>query len=218
MNNTRTFLKHLVLALAVGSLAVPFAALAHPGGPGGGPGGPVQHAPAPRHGPRMGPGPMVQALPGPHVSILFGGLCYYFVGGLFYLSQGPGFAAVVPPVGLVIPALPPAHTVLVVGGRSYYCANDVYYIQAPAGYRVVEAPATVVVQEPATQRTTASDGLPDSVTIVLENPNGSRTPVTLNRTPDGWKGPKGELYDSLPTQEQLLPYYGLTAQTQGQTL
>ena len=50
----------------------------------------------------------------------------------------------------------------------------------------------------------------EPMTIVIENHNGSKTPVTL--TPIGanqWKGPRGEIYDGLPGQSQLESVYGL---------
>lgn len=47
------------------------------------------------------------------------------------------------------------------------------------------------------------------VTIWVTNSNGSKTPVKLTRTATGgYIGPKGELYDTMPTAEQLLSVYG----------
>jgi hypothetical protein len=47
-------------------------------------------------------------------------------------------------------------------------------------------------------------------TVWLTNPNGSRTAVELKPAGGGtWQGPKGEIYDKLPTLEQLQPVYGL---------
>ncbi|WP_051445364.1 DUF6515 family protein [Desulfocurvus vexinensis] len=179
------------------------------------PGGHARGGPAPQHHPGPGGGArgFVPALPAAAVTILFAGLTYAFVDGLFYLPGSGGFAVVTPPVGLVIPVLPPGCTVVMVGPRTYYRAQGVYYVRAAEGYAVVQPPAQAA-PAPAQQ----APALPSSVTVVLENANGSRTPVTLTRTADGWLGPKGELYDAIPTQEQLRPYYGLAAQAPGQTL
>jgi len=201
-------IRYMALALALLATLHAPAALAQPGGPGRG--GPAQqHHP----GPGGGHGGLIHTLPGAAVTILFAGLAYSFVDGLFYLPGSGGFAVVTPPVGLVIPVLPPVYTVVMVGPRTYYHAQGVYYVRAAQGYCVVQPPA-----EPAQAATPQATALPSTVTVVLENANGSRTPVTLTRTADGWQGPKGELYDAIPTQEQLRPYYGLAAQAPGQTL
>jgi len=50
----------------------------------------------------------------------------------------------------------------------------------------------------------------ETSTVAVRNANGSWTPVTLTRLETGqWRGPKGETYLSLPTEEQLRPAYGL---------
>ena len=43
----------------------------------------------------------------------------------------------------------------------------------------------------------------NTVTVNITNPNGSITPVTLRKQGVGYLGPKGEYYNSLPTEEQL---------------
>ncbi len=45
--------------------------------------------------------------------------------------------------------------------------------------------------------------------VNITNSNGSITPVVLHREGNQWRGPRGELYNSLPTATQLKPYYGL---------
>jgi hypothetical protein len=45
--------------------------------------------------------------------------------------------------------------------------------------------------------------------INIQNPNGSVTPVTLHLVATGWQGPKGEIYPTLPTADQLKGTYGL---------
>jgi hypothetical protein len=50
----------------------------------------------------------------------------------------------------------------------------------------------------------------NTVTIWLTNANGSQTPVKLTRNADGsYTGPKGERYQTMPTEEQLKPVYGM---------
>lgn len=45
--------------------------------------------------------------------------------------------------------------------------------------------------------------------INVPNKNGSFTPVTLHLGPNGWQGPKGEVYPSLPTADQLREAYAI---------
>jgi hypothetical protein len=48
----------------------------------------------------------------------------------------------------------------------------------------------------------------DTVIVNVVNSNGSVTPVKLKRKGTGYVGPKGEYYETLPTNEQLQPVYG----------
>lgn len=45
--------------------------------------------------------------------------------------------------------------------------------------------------------------------VNVSNANGSVTPVSLHLVSNGWQGPKGEIYPTLPTQAQLSPVYGV---------
>jgi hypothetical protein len=45
--------------------------------------------------------------------------------------------------------------------------------------------------------------------VYVANANGSRTPVSLHLVVDGWQGPQGEIYPTLPSPEQLQKPYGL---------
>lgn len=45
--------------------------------------------------------------------------------------------------------------------------------------------------------------------VNVPNPNGSMTPVVIRRVGNLWMGPKGEVYQSYPTADQLKPVYGL---------
>ena len=211
MNKTqRTWTTVVAGALMALALVAPSQALAGPHGPGpmGGPGGPARYH---------------TVLPGECTAVVVDGIRFFYGAGVFYRHSPAGYAVVAPPMGAVVPRLPPGYTVVVANGLTYYVYDGAYYRPAPAGYVVVQQPQVVVVQPApqATQQTTAQaavSDLPDTVTLVIDNPNGSRTPVTLKRVPDGWKGPKGEIYDKLPTSDQLAPYYGLGASGSGSTL
>jgi len=45
--------------------------------------------------------------------------------------------------------------------------------------------------------------------INVPNPNGSFTPVPMHLVQNGWQGPKGEIYPTLPTADQLQSMYGI---------
>jgi hypothetical protein len=45
--------------------------------------------------------------------------------------------------------------------------------------------------------------------VYVSNANGSTTPVTLHLVDAGWRGPRGEVYPTLPSSEQLAGVYGL---------
>jgi uncharacterized protein YcfJ len=50
----------------------------------------------------------------------------------------------------------------------------------------------------------------NTVTVWLNNSNGSQTPVKLTRNGDGsYTGPKGERYQTMPTEQQLKQAYGM---------
>ena len=49
----------------------------------------------------------------------------------------------------------------------------------------------------------------NTTVVNVTNKNGSITPVVLRRVGNQWQGPRGELYNNLPTVEQLAPVYGL---------
>ena len=51
----------------------------------------------------------------------------------------------------------------------------------------------------------------EAITSVINvpNANGSITPVVIKRYGNQWVGPKGEIYNSYPTVDQLKPMYGM---------
>ena len=72
-----------------------------------------------------------------------GGNRYYFSGGVWYASRGPGFIVIAPPVGLVVGVLPPYYSTVWFGGVPYYYADNVYYTWQPDqnGYAVANPPS-----------------------------------------------------------------------------
>jgi hypothetical protein len=62
-------------------------------------------------------------------------------------------------------------------------------------------------QQTYTQPTTTVAA--NTVSVWVNNSNGSQTEVKLSRNPDGsYTGPKGERYASMPSEEQLKKAYG----------
>lgn len=61
-----------------------------------------------------------------------------------------------------------------------------------------------VYSQPADQP--ASTG--STETVWITNSNGSKTSVILRKEGNVWYGPKGERYDTKPTEEQLRTVYG----------
>ncbi len=88
------------------------------------------------------------ALPREHRVFRYGGIRYYFGGGVWYRAYGPRFVVIAPPLGLIIPFLPPYYATIWVGGMPYYYANDAYYVETPGGYMVVAPPAGEVSEVP----------------------------------------------------------------------
>ena len=75
-------------------------------------------------------------------------------------------------------------------------------VRHPVVRPVVVHPAPpVVVHQPAPVTETV-------VTIWITNSNGSRTSVRLTREGSWYVGPRGEYYNTLPTNEQLRVIYG----------
>ena len=48
----------------------------------------------------------------------------------------------------------------------------------------------------------------NSTIVWITNSNGSQVPVRLAKNGPAYIGPRGELYNQLPTQDQLRPVYG----------
>ncbi|MEI6563002.1 MAG: hypothetical protein WCO42_01700 [bacterium] len=123
-------------------------------------------------------------------------------------------------------------------GRSYYGHNDggrhYGYYRSASGDLIfgllgigvlaavvssIERPAPVYVQESVVVRQTpqviyvqqpvqVEIPRPMTMTVNIQNSNGSFTPVTLRQSGSQWVGPKGEYYDNMPSVGQLRPVYG----------
>ncbi|WP_455211119.1 DUF6515 family protein [Kaarinaea lacus] len=67
---------------------------------------------------------------------------YFYISGVWYLSSGPGFVVVRPPLGVIVPILPPFYTTIWIGSIPYYYANDIYYVWRADlnGYEVTSPP------------------------------------------------------------------------------
>ena len=161
-------------------------------------------------------------MPGPCVNIVVSNRPYYYYGGGFYVVDSGGYVIVDAPVGAVVPILPAGCSTVIVGGEAYYIHGHTHFRRVYGGYVVVPGPTTAVSTVPAPVAPAANP----SWTVWITNPNGSKTAVVLQAADGGqWIGPRGEYYDSFPTEQQLLPIYGLAglgetldtvAQTQAQ--
>ena len=86
---------------------------------------------------------------------------------------------------------------------------QVIYQAPPAVQRPVQT-VTQVVQQPAVQPSVRVEPTqPVTMTINIQNSNGSFTPVTLHQDGAFWVGPKGEYYRGVPTVGDLRQLYGL---------
>lgn len=86
--------------------------------------------------------------------------------------------------------------------ETVYVQRQMVYAPPPPVVVVREQP--VVVQQAAA----CEPPQPFSMTINVQNSNGSMTPVTLRQIGVQWVGPRGEYYDNLPSVGQLRPVYG----------
>ena len=82
-------------------------------------------------------------------------------------------------------------------------ADHAVYVERPVVFR--EPPQVVYVQQPVVVQQNIQ---PATITISVQNSNGSFTPVILRQAGTQWVGPKGEYYDAVPSVGQLRPVYG----------
>ena len=111
-------------------------------------------------------------------------------------------------VGTILATLPPHYSTVYVGNVPYYYDGTYYYQRGSSGYVVVQPVAAPVVVAPAQTVVVAQPvGYNRSVTIQITNRNGTVTNVMLVRKGNGFVGPQGEYYDTMPTTEQLSAIY-----------
>lgn len=139
-------------------------------------------------------GKVVVRLPIGYRRIYCGGHPYFYYDGIFYRQHLRGYEIVRAPRVRFIP-----HQArrLMVNGVVYFVHDNIYYCRRGGYYEICQPP--VVVEKDSPQLTT----------IMITNSNGSRTPVELEPLgANQWKGPRGEIYDGLPTEDQLQEGYG----------
>jgi len=88
-------------------------------------------------------GVRVSVLPAGFVTANFGGIPYYFAGGVYYIQSGPKVYEVVEkPAGLIVPAaatttviaqLPAGYKAVTINGKRYFISGDTYYERIVAG-------------------------------------------------------------------------------------
>nr|WP_321467195.1 DUF6515 family protein [uncultured Desulfobulbus sp.] len=205
-------------------LAGPTTGAAHPMGAGFGP------ERAMRCGSDQGPGPLpslpdkrppmpepaknplrsVMELPGDAQEVALKTPPIYTSNGLFYLKLGDRYQVLPPPPGALIAQLPKGATTLTVGTETFFSSEGVFYQKAGqdiTGYEVVPSPVSPLPLPPPPPPKPAMAAIepPDMVTIQVHSSADQTTPVVLKRNGRQWIGPKGEVYDRLPTEQELLP-------------
>lgn len=141
-------------------------------------------------------GALVLSLPAVFRTAVFGTRSYYYAEGVFYTRHPRGYEIVQPPR---VRYLSPNARRVVVGGTAYFLQGAWYYRYQDGFFEVCEPPVPIYDDENSRVTTT----------IIIDNSNGSRTPVELEPLGENqWRGLKGEIYDGLPTNEQLRQAYG----------
>ena len=63
-------------------------------------------------------------------------------------------------------------------------------------------------KEQTSQQMSSIQAEQNSVTVWITNSNGSKVPVKLRKDGPNFIGPRGEIYQSMPTEDQLKIVYG----------
>ena len=143
-------------------------------------------------------GAIVVSLPHIFGSIRAGNVDIYISSGVFYKRTPHGYEVINRPFFHRPPRR--AHR-RIINRREYFVHNNIYYYKTGDMYTVCDSPENSTFE---------SYNHSDPMTIIIDNDNGSRTPVKLYPIGSNqWKGPKGEIYNGLPSQEQLSSVYGL---------
>ena len=82
----------------------------------------------------------IAVLPPGAVTIIVGGVTYYYADGIFYQmnAREQKYAVVPPPVGAVVYTIPQGYQLMMIDGASFYEYAGVYYKRVTEGYRVIE--------------------------------------------------------------------------------
>jgi len=142
-------------------------------------------------------GKIVLGLPIGYRSMVYGREHYFYFDGIFYRRHNNGYIIVQAPRVRYIPY---GARRVVVNEEVYFVQNDTWYCTRDGEYELCPPPVAVETEQPQENVRT---------TIIIDNSNGSRTPVELEPLgANQWKGPRGEIYDGLPSEEQLREGYG----------
>ena len=97
---------------------------------------------------------VVRTLPRHHVTLMYGGLSYFYYSGIYYSLYGEEYIVVMPPRGFRIHVLPVGYVRIVVGPSIYFYHSGVYYsesavstTEADGKYEVTKAPVGVVLND-----------------------------------------------------------------------
>ena len=112
-------------------------------------------------------------------------------------------------IGVMVNALPYGYSTVIIDGVPYYYYDGYYLRPYHTGYIVVPEPPAVVATPPDAPQTKAPGE--DTVIVYIPNSNGSYTSVVLTKNDKGYVGPKGEIYNSMPTVDQLKALYGVNS-------
>lgn len=120
----------------------------------------------------------------------------------------PAPVIVTPPVPIVVPA--PTVTVWITnanGSRSPVVLkiDGPWYI-GPRGERYASLPTEDQLRP--LYGLDCGPAQTGQVTVYVTTDSGALRSVTLTQTPSGWRGPNGEVYSEMPTDEQLRMAYG----------
>lgn len=78
------------------------------------------------------------------VSLVVGGVEFFYWEGMFHQPYGGQYVVVNAPVGAVVTSIPPGYQTVVTDGIAYYTINGVTYRQVANGYQVVPSPTATV--------------------------------------------------------------------------
>jgi uncharacterized protein YcfJ len=77
-----------------------------------------------------------------------------------------------------------------------------------AGYMLGNEGDKKKAKEQTNQQMSSIQAEQNSVTVWITNSNGSKVPVKLRKDGPNFIGPRGEIYQSMPTEDQLKTVYG----------